>query len=141
MLNGFVKRYQRTLSYWSFIIYYIYSVVIVCLVYWRFPSHVNLPFLLPTLTVMTFFQQKTRITKSVAKFENETYIKVCDRCKCQRENDYVNHCGFCGECVEMIDHHCIFTSNCISKRNYKWYFGFIFTTMFTNLYLISVLFG
>jgi hypothetical protein len=49
-------------------------VIIIC---WRFPGKVNLHFLLPQLAVVTYFQNKTRITKSVPKFENETYIKVC----------------------------------------------------------------
>ncbi len=81
------------------------------------------------------------MTKSVPKFENETYINVCPQCKCQRENDYINHCGFCGECVEMLDHHCVMSSNCISKRNYKWYFGWVISAVVADVYLIIVVLG
>jgi len=76
-LNDFVEKYSGPLNKWSFLIYHFYVVLLVSLVYWRFPGHVSLTFLLPVLGVKTFFHNKTRVTKSVPKFENETYIKVC----------------------------------------------------------------
>lgn len=50
---------------------------------------------------------------------------LCRKCGCKRTHDRVNHCSRCDRCVEYMDHHCIFTDNCIGRRNYKYFFQFV----------------
>lgn len=33
------------------------------------------------------------------------------------------------------------SSNCISKNNYKWYFGWVISAVIADVYLIAVVFG
>ena len=51
---------------------------------------------------------------------------VCKRCGLEREHNRVSHCGRCNRCVNYMDHHCVFTDNCVGMLNYKYYFCFIF---------------
>lgn len=53
----------------------------------------------------------------------------------------MNHCKWCGYCQYDMDHHCVYISNCISKYNYKYYFGFCLSTAILSLYdLIYILY-
>ena len=36
-----------------------------------------------------------------------------------------SHCPDCDNCVRDFDHHCPFTRNCIGKRNYPYFLGFL----------------
>ena len=50
----------------------------------------------------------------------------CARCGYERSHNRVNHCGRCNRCVDYMDHHCLFTDNCIGKHNFRLFFHFIF---------------
>ena len=41
---------------------------------------------------------------------------------------YVEHCLDCGCCVEKIDHHCPWSSKCITSKNMSAFYGFVATT-------------
>ena len=56
---------------------------------------------------------------------------ICKRCGYEREHDRINHCGRCNRCVDFMDHHCFFTDNCVGKKNYRYFFAFIFWADFT----------
>ena len=66
------------------------------------------------------------------KFEGET----CSRCDLKRSHDKIHHCHRCNRCVDYMDHHCLFTDNCIGKKNSRHFFAFIF---WANLGMIIAL--
>ena len=54
--------------------------------------------------------------------EDEQKFAPCRKCGIDRSHVRVNHCGRCNRCVDYMDHHCIFTDNCIAKKNYRFFF-------------------
>lgn len=50
------------------------------------------------------------------------------------------HCRFCKRCTECFDHHCLYLSNCIGKRNRLSFLCLIFHMFFVGLaYMILIL--
>ena len=48
------------------------------------------------------------------------------------------HCYLCNKCVELWDHHCIWTNNCIGKENIKTFIAFLVFTLLNfvlNIYI------
>ena len=48
-------------------------------------------------------------------------------------NNKVEHCRFCGVCIEKMDHHCVWMGKCVAKNNI-----FYFYSMIANLVVIYV---
>lgn len=77
--------------------------------------------------------KKSLRRKQLVYFAFETDLinfKWCSTCKNWRSPSTL-HCSRCDCCVYNFDHHCMWLSNCITKRNYK---AFI-------VYVVIVLFG
>jgi len=71
----------------------------------------------------------------VYKYDGAMYTKdnECSTCK------YVKparskHCTVCDVCVERFDHHCVWINNCVGRKNYKWFLGFLFMHVIICLY-------
>ena len=60
--------------------------------------------------------------------------KHCHICGIKRPHKCL-HCSMCDNCVEEFDHHCVYVSNCVGKRNRKFYFLFLFIDL---LFLLEV---
>jgi hypothetical protein len=56
--------------------------------------------------------------------EEQSLSKICETCQVVRPAR-ASHCSICDNCVEVFDHHCPFVNNCIGKRNYPFFLGFL----------------
>ena len=71
--------------------------------------------------------QKTHLVK----------LKFCYTCMIFRPKRSV-HCRACDVCVESFDHHCPYISNCVGRRNYRYFFGFINVLLLDTIYVFAV---
>ena len=74
------------------------------------------------------FQKNNEMIKKKVKINKLGYIikyKFCSTCLI-----FVpprsNHCRDCNNCVEKFDHHCPWLGTCVGKRNYKFFYSFLF---------------
>jgi hypothetical protein len=89
------------------------------------------------------------LPEDVAQIEEEDKDKPriftkrkCPTCNIIRPPG-ASHCGMCDNCVLDFDHHCAFISNCVGKRNHKYFvlflvWGGLFAVLCTVLILAVI---
>ncbi|MDB5910480.1 MAG: hypothetical protein JWP34_4594 [Massilia sp.] len=66
----------------------------------------------------------------------EVPTKYCKTCNIWRP-PRAHHCRLCDNCIETQDHHCVWVNNCIGRRNYRYFFTFVFSLMIAASYLLA----
>ncbi|KAJ5768065.1 hypothetical protein N7533_000648 [Penicillium manginii] len=63
-------------------------------------------------------------------------VKFCKTCNIWRP-PRCYHCRVCDNCVETLDHHCVWLNNCVGRRNYRYFFAFVSSCTILSLFLIG----
>ena len=61
-------------------------------------------------------------------------VKYCKTCNIWRP-PRCYHCRICDNCVETLDHHCVWLNNCVGRRNYRYFFAFASSGTILSLFL------
>ncbi|KAJ2496993.1 Eukaryotic peptide chain release factor GTP-binding subunit [Coemansia sp. RSA 1972] len=75
-------------------------------------------------------------TKAVHVNGSLMQLKYCTTCRIYRP-PRASHCRSCDNCVEHEDHHCIWLNNCIGRRNYRYFYSFLFSITAVALYIMA----
>jgi palmitoyltransferase ZDHHC9/14/18 len=67
-------------------------------------------------------------------------VKYCKSCNIWRP-PRCYHCRVCDNCVETLDHHCVWLNNCVGRRNYRYFFTFVASATILGLMLIGASLG
>ena len=65
--------------------------------------------------------------------------RKCKTCNILRPSG-ASHCRICDNCVMDFDHHCVFISNCVGKRNHKYFVLFLFFGLIFSVLAIFLIF-
>ena len=95
-------------------------------------------FILIIIEYILIFKTALTHTKVVMnknkKMEDNGYCNICN--VYYNERNKVQHCNFCGVCVEKMDHHCVWVGKCVAKNNTFYFYGMIGNVCFIYAYII-----
>lgn len=107
--------------------------------------NVSLVMLLVTF-ILSVCVRPNALTESNAEFANSRYMhnnliffkgKECSTCHLPKPARS-KHCKYCGGCVLLYDHHCVWLNNCVGQGNYKWFYSFLIMNCLVLTYACAV---
>ena len=93
-----------------------------------------------TILVEYFFVIKTALThvkvvmNKKKSIDNDGYCSICN--VYFNPNNKVEHCRFCGVCIEKMDHHCVWMGKCVAKNNTLYFYAMIANLVVVYVYVI-----
>jgi palmitoyltransferase ZDHHC9/14/18 len=76
------------------------------------------------------------VSATTANSAMEVPTKYCKSCNIWRP-PRAHHCRVCDNCIETQDHHCVWLNNCMGRRNYRYFFVFVWTGTLLGLFLLG----
>ena len=74
------------------------------------------------------------------ELENKYILKTTECKKCGIIRPFrSHHCSICEKCIDKLDHHCFLLNNCIGRKNYKYFFSYLFLSFLNSI--IGILLG
>ena len=111
--------------FYSKYVYFIYCIIVFFMELFMFLTFFTEPGIIPKNH--PDFQGEIKISEDDEK--NKTIPRIYTQRKCPTCNIIrppgASHCGECNNCVLDFDHHCVFVSNCIGRRNHKYFYIYL----------------
>jgi hypothetical protein len=126
-------------DFYSKYIYIIMSLFIVLSEYYFFLTYITEPGIIPRNH--PDFTSEEKEVKDENDDKNKQEIqriyteRKCKTCNIIRPQE-CSHCFICDNCVLELDHHCAFVSNCIGKRNHKYFLLFL---LYGSLFMLPLI--
>lgn len=86
---------------------------------------------------VTINSKRHRINYLTSNGSHLSRLKYCETCHIFRSENSA-HCNICNNCVAGFDHHCVWLGTCVGKRNYRYFFVFVTSIVFSTMFTIAV---